>query len=211
MIKIKTFCVSVMQTNCYLIEDTESNECALVDVGELTNSIKNAIKDKNIKYILLTHGHFDHIGGVNDIKKLIDAKIVINEKEKEFLCNDRLNLSTLVSPRGIKPFSADILLNDNDELKLGNYTIKMIETSGHTSGGCCYIIDDNIFAGDTLMKGTVGRTDFPTGSMKDMMKSIEKLKNLKGNYNVYGGHGDKTQLDYERFYNPYMGTDIYGY
>ncbi len=205
MIKVDKYIVSDMQTNCYILKDEKTGLCAIVDPGAVTNKLKSEllkIKD-NLKYIILTHGHYDHVNGVNEVVRLTGAKVVICEKEKEFLENDKLNLAHLFCDEKIV-IVPDLLLKDGDILKLGETDIKMIETPGHTVGGACFIAQNVIFAGDTLFYRTVGRIDFPTGNYKDMMASLKKLKNLKGDYIIYSGHDMDSTLEAERKHNPYM-------
>ncbi len=207
MVKIRTFSVGSLCTNCYLLVDTATNEMAIVDPGYKSQGLLDAVNAENsgkVKYILLTHGHFDHIGEAKELAKKYNAKIVIGEKEKDFLWDSNLNLSLYHPDYDIPPFKADILLKDNDTINLGETEIKYIETPGHTAGSGCYIFNDIILSGDTLFNCSIGRTDFPTSSFSDMQQSLGKLANLQGNYTVYTGHGEKTTLDYERKVNPYL-------
>lgn len=211
MLQIERFIVSIMQTNCYFVTDEASGLCAVIDPGAYTPGLTQKIKEtgQKLKYVLLTHGHFDHIGKADEIREQTGAKIVICADEEEFLRNNDLNLSIMVTPSGFDPFEADILLNENGTVHLGETQFRLIKTPGHTSGGACFVADDVIFTGDTLMKGTIGRTDFPTGSYKEMIESLKKLDALEGDYTVYPGHDDKTTLQYERQNNVYMGNMTY--
>ena len=206
MIKIKTFPVGDLQVNCYFVEDTESGNIAVIDPGDSSDSIESYVSENSdkIKYILLTHGHFDHIGYAKELRELTNAKVVISKLDEPFLADGNLNLSLPFFGRSVPAVTADITLEDNDELMLGETNIKYISTPGHTQGSGCYIIDDSIFTGDTLMKLSMGRTDFPTSSNADMSDSLKRLYNLKENYKVYSGHGDNSTLDYEKKYNPYL-------
>ena len=206
MIKVKCFPVGALSANCYFVT-ADNDESLLIDTGapakELDRIINEFGADK-LKYILLTHGHFDHIANTAAVKREYpNVKIVISEKEKDFTTRDNLNLS-LFFDGTIEHFDADILVNDGDELPFGKYKIKVLATPGHTIGGVCYIIDDSIFTGDTLIAGTTGRTDFPTGSIADMRKSIARLAAIEGDLNVYCGHGESTRLGYERDNNYFM-------
>jgi len=206
MIKVKCFPVGALSANCYFVT-ADNDESLLIDTGapakELDRIINEFGADK-LKYILLTHGHFDHVANTAAVKREYpNVKIVISEKEKDFTTRDNLNLS-LFFDGTIEHFDADILVNDGDELPFGKYKIKVLATPGHTIGGVCYIIDDSIFTGDTLIAGTTGRTDFPTGSIADMRKSIARLAAIEGDLNVYCGHGESTRLGYERDNNYFM-------
>lgn len=207
MLNIKCFPVGILETNCYLIEDTATGYLAVVDPGAKSPAMDKIIDnatENSLKYILLTHGHFDHIGNSENLRNEYGAKIVICEKEKDFLSKNTLNLSTSIMNTPLKPFKADVLLNENDTIMLGNSKITLIETPGHTYGGACYIIDNNLFCGDTLFKESMGRTDFPTGNYTNLIQSLQKLKSLNGNYNVFPGHGELSNLEYERQHNMCM-------
>ena len=214
MIEVNKFVVSMMSTNCFIIIDKDSKECAVVDPGEITRDLKSKIielKKENykFKYILLTHGHFDHIAGTQEMKEITGAKVVICKKEEEFINNNSLNLSHMFIQGGLKKINIDIFVKENDDiLSLGDNKIDVIETPGHTIGGCCYIIQDMMFVGDTVMRDTVGRTDFPTGSYSDIIKSVEKIKRYSKNYKLYCGHGYETTLNREKASNEYFRISI---
>lgn len=209
MITIETFIVGHIATNCYIITDTVTNRRAVVDPGyksaELTNRIKELGTD-TFDYILLTHGHFDHIWFASGIRELTGAKIVISEDDAPFLTDGSLNLSANFGLRNISDLTADVTLKDGDHLMLGNTCIKFIRTPGHTIGSGCYVSfeDKIVFSGDTLFKLSMGRTDFVTGNEAEIMKSLNRLASLEGDFDVLPGHGDKTTLDYERKNNPYV-------
>lgn len=211
MLYIERFIVSIMQTNCYFVTDKATGLSAVIDPGAYTPGLTQKIEEagEKLRYVLLTHGHFDHIGKADEIRKQTGAKIVICADEKEFLRSNDLNLSIMVTPSGFDPFDADILLDENGIVQLGETQFRLIKTPGHTKGGACYIADNVIFTGDTLMKETIGRTDFPTGSYKEMIESLKKLAALAGDYIVYPGHDDKTTLQHERENNVYMGNMTY--
>ena len=210
MLLVERYDVGFLHTNCYFIKDKDTNSCAIIDPGSKSTSLTNKVMEENdsIKYILLTHGHFDHIKEVKRYKDITNAKVVIYKSENVFLSNKVLNLSNGFKKNIVEPFSADILLNDNETISLGNSIIKLIHTPGHTSGSSCYIIDNMIFSGDTLMKENIGRTDLATGDSSQLNSSLYKIINLKGDYIVYPGHGDITTLSHEYEYNPYIGEII---
>lgn len=205
-IDVKCTVVGIMQENCYIVTDKATGLIALVDTGAVSVTLKNFIKQNSdkIKYVLLTHGHFDHIGYAGKVKEETNAKVVISKQDEPFLSDSNYNLSVMAIGEPVEEVSADITLNDGDKLMLGETEITFMLTPGHTKGSGCYIIDNCIFSGDTLMKLSMGRTDFPTGDISDMENSLKKLANLQGDYNVFSGHGDFTTLSYERKYNPYM-------
>lgn len=211
MIEVLRYVVGALDTNCYLIKDKDSGKIAIVDPGSNSQELDKAVEENkdNIDYILLTHGHFDHIMCADRYRKISKAKIVISFGDKEFTNDKKLNLSKYLlrysKGETFENFDADIFVKAKDVLKLGESDIKVIESPGHTRGGVCYIIENIIFSGDTIMKGTVGRTDFLTGSMEDMRKSCKLIANLNGEYTIYPGHGDKTTLQEEIDNNFYLG------
>ncbi len=213
MIKVETFPVGHLSTNCYIVTDTNTNRRGVVDPGykntDLIKRIEELGKD-TFDFILLTHGHFDHIWFAEDVKDLTGAKIVISSKDAPFLCDGMLNLS---SAFGLLPFAfpeihADITVDEGDTFKLGETEFSFMLTPGHTVGSGCYISysDKIIFSGDTLFKLSMGRTDFATGDAVQMMNSLKRLGNLQGDFLVYPGHGESTTLEYERKNNPYVSV-----
>ncbi len=213
MINVETFPVGHLATNCYIVTDESTNRRAVVDPGyknaELVKRIEALGKD-TFDYILLTHGHFDHIWFAEEIKALTGAKIVISKEDEPFLSDGMLNLS---SAFGFRPFDfpqihADVTLNDGDTVNLGETKFSFMLTPGHTVGSGCYIsFDQNvIFSGDTLFKLSMGRTDFATGDAVRMFDSLKRLGKLQGDFIVYPGHGESTTLEYERKNNPYVSV-----
>lgn len=199
MTDIKVYPVTEIMTNCYLVTDKDTGYMAVVDPGGKSEKLINDIKSGGeLKYVILTHGHYDHIGYAEQLSALFNAEIVCGKYTNEFLSNNLLNHSVFHPDFDIKPFSGDIILNEGDTFNLGNTEIKYIYTPGHTKDSGCFIFDNNIITGDTLFRESYGRTDLPTGNDEDMINSIRRLKNLDGNYNVYPGHGMMSDLDYER-------------
>jgi len=207
MVDIKIFPVHIICTNCIILTDTSSGEIAVVDPGmdnEKVLSFLDSQPKEKIKYVFLTHGHYDHIGGVQTIADRYDAQVVISALENELLQSTALNLSGKFKRKIPSSFPADILLNDGDVLYLGETKIVFMHTPGHTSGSGCFIFDNVIISGDTLFFEEIGRVDLPTGNGAQMLKSLERLQNLKGDYIVYPGHGPSTTLNHERQNNHYM-------
>ncbi len=209
MILVKSFTVGAIGTNCYVVTDKDSGETLVVDPGDTSTALMSALEkagEENIKYILLTHGHYDHIKSAKMLSDKYGADIVIGEKEEPFLYDENLNLAHFLGCTNYTPFSADILLAQGDKLSLGETEFEFMETPGHTSGSGCYIFreDKIIFSGDTLFRGSVGRTDFPDGNPLEIIKSLKRLKELRGDYKVYPGHNSATTLDYERQTNMFM-------
>lgn len=192
-----------MDNNCSLIIDEKTNQSALVDCTEFSQKLVDMIGDTDLKYILLTHGHFDHIIGARDTKAKYGAKVVISSEDEPMLSSSKLSLAAFCNaPQN--DVEADIVVSDGDEITLGDTIIKVMSTPGHTLGSVCYIAENCIFSGDTLFYCSCGRTDFPSGSPEQMMSSLQKLKALDGDYKVYTGHNNLTTLDFERKNNPYM-------
>ncbi|MDE5996340.1 MAG: MBL fold metallo-hydrolase [Eubacterium sp.] len=203
MIDVKSVCLGELGNNCYLLTDVESGKSALVDCTEATDKMLSFLENADLEYILLTHGHYDHIGGVKEIKEKFNAKAVISEADAGMLSSSKLSLAAFCGGAHNNT-SADILVKDGDVITLGNTEIKVMATPGHTKGGVCYIADDVIFTGDTLFCCSCGRTDFPGGSFREIKESLHRLASLDKNYKIYPGHEEFSTLDYEKQNNPYM-------
>lgn len=204
MIKITCYRVGMIETNCYLIEDEATGDTAVIDPGDHSDAlIKELDRIGRLDYLLLTHGHYDHILGAAELCDRYHPTVCACEKELALIKEPRLNLSANHGLH-IDPFTVDKALSDGDRFMLGESEITFMHTPGHTAGSGCYIVDGCIFSGDTLFYGSVGRTDFPTSSMSDMMRSVARLGALDGEYNVYPGHEMFTTLSFERKYNPFM-------
>ena len=211
--KINHYVVGQVQTNCYVVINDETKECLIIDPGASAKQLADRIRKEEFVpvAILLTNGHFDHAGAAEELAKEFDIKIYAHEAEKDTLENPRKNVSWMVGASEV--YHADIFLKDEQELELAGFKIKVLHTPGHTEGGCCYYIKEEavIFAGDTLFAQSVGRTDFPGGSMSQIVRSIrEKLLtlndagNLETDIMVYPGHNDPTTIETERMNNPYL-------
>ncbi len=195
-------------TNTYIVTDEETGETAVIDPSLSEDALIEKIKDKNVKYILITHGHFDHIAGVNFVKERTEAKIVAHKDEEDMLIDSEKNEYRGYYGYDMCPVNADIFVEDGSELTLGNAKITVLHTPGHTKGGVCYIFPDDriIFSGDTLFRLTAGRTDLYGGNARQALTSLAKIGELEGDYKVYPGHDDATTLEFERKYNRYMRT-----
>lgn len=200
MISIKTFAVGYLQTNCYVVTSDEHKEAAIIDPGGGYAQIKAYLsaQGKTATAVLLTHGHFDHM---LDAKKLQQdgAKVYIHQDDAELLQS-----GGMAKQMGIRimPFSADKFVADGDEIKVCNTVFSVMHTPGHSKGSCCFLLEDNIFSGDTLFSESYGRTDFAGGSMAQLSASLKRLFDLDGDYKVFPGHMEKTTLSHERQYNP---------
>lgn len=204
--QIHRMAVGLMETNCYIIADEKTNEGAVIDPGADGSLILDKLQTLGIKlqYILLTHTHYDHIGAVAELKRNTGAKLAVSAEDAAGLTDGRWNLSAYGgSP--VEAAEADILLKDGDELRLSGQTIKVLSTPGHTKGGVCFLCGSELFSGDTLFAGSVGRSDFPGGSMDALVQSIKtKLMPLDGMVRVRPGHGPMTTIGQERIGNPYI-------
>ncbi len=206
-LKIGKITLGSCQTNCYFVYEEGRKDVLFFDPADRGDYLYEALKDKgfSVKAILLTHGHFDHIWGVERLKELSGAKVYAMEAEKELCEEPSFNISAMAGRAcSITP---DELLLDGQELTLDGYHLKVIATPGHTAGGACYYFEEDkiLISGDTLFEESVGRTDFPTGSMSTLVRSIkEKLLVLPDDVKVYPGHGDATSIGHEREYNPFL-------
>ena len=191
---IQRFVQGAYQANNYLITDEESGESVLIDCSDKIPEIDESV---NLKYILLTHGHFDHVLGVNHY----DAPVLIHKKDVLQLKSTNAVLLMYGLPTGETP-RHDGFVKDGDELFIGNTKIKVIHTPGHTKGCVCYLIDGKLFSGDTLFLETVGRTDLPGGNFKKLENSVKNiLFQLDDSTVVYPGHGAETTIGHEKLHN----------
>lgn len=192
--------VGPVRTNCYLVRRVDSDKVIIIDPGDEAQVIEKKILNKALKpiAILLTHGHFDHIGAVDTLRTRFGIKSYMLEQEKDVI-NSEANLGRAF---GIPTTGhADILVKEGDEITLDEITFKVIHTPGHTIGSCCYIVEDEkvLFSGDTLFYHSHGRTDFPTGSESAIIRSItEKLLVLDSDTVVYPGHEMDTTIGQEK-------------
>ena len=203
--KIITYSLGSCYTNCYLIYDEKSKKACLIDAPDYDDKIMDVISSKelSLEYIILTHGHFDHILGANMLKEKTRAKIAIHELDLEYLEDPNKSMTCMY---GGETVSADIILKDSDIMILGDISFRVIHTPGHTKGSCCFVCENEkiMFTGDTLFKNGIGRYDFYGGDYNILMESLQKLKSLNENYIIYPGHGDTTTLKNEVIGNPYF-------
>lgn len=206
---IKRLPLGDVEANCYIICDEETKVGAVIDAGGFSDVLLKEIEEaqiKNLKYILCTHGHFDHIAGVKKLKDIYtEAKIVIGEKDAILTEDSEKNVANYFGAV-FESFKPDITVKENDILKIGNVSFRVLETPGHSLGGVCYICDDEkfLFSGDTLFKLTVGRTDLWGGNINELLDSVEKLMLLSDDYAVYTGHNISTTIGSERVRNRYL-------
>lgn len=198
---IKKFTAGKLENNMYLLLDKSSKKAVLIDAAEYLPEIKDSAKGYDVEYILLTHGHFDHITGLTELKKELNACALINENDK--IISDNINeFTNLFGMAESVPPAYEGYVKDGDELRVGNMNIKVIATPGHTQGGVCYLVDGNLFSGDTLFMESIGRTDLFGGNFKQLSESIKnKLFKLDDNTKVFPGHGETTTIGHEKKFN----------
>ena len=206
-IEIKSMTLGMVATNCYLIINKENKEALLVDPADNVLRISNVIEENGctLKAILLTHGHFDHIMALNDLKKRYNVPVYAHEEEEDVLKQSSLNLSGSIGQ--IYTTQADVYVKDGEHLKLAGLDVNVLYTPGHTKGGACYYFPEEkvLMSGDTLFHCSIGRTDFPTGSMSQLVRSVkEQLFVLPDDVQVYPGHDSVTSIGYEKQYNPFF-------
>ena len=205
--QIERFIVGMVGTNCYVVSNEETSECFLVDPGAYSDKVIAYIREHELKpqAILLTHGHFDHIMGLDGVLREFPIPVYAQEEE-EILLKDA-SYNGWVSYGPAYTFSGASYIKDGQILELAGMTIRAIHTPGHTIGGCCYYIESEhvLFSGDTLFHDSVGRTDFPTGSQSQLVRSIrEKLLGLPEETVVCPGHMSETTIGHEKKYNPFL-------
>lgn len=196
----------LLKVNTYILYD--GKDAAIIDPGGNHKRLLMELEQRGLQlgHILLTHGHFDHIGAVAPLKEVTGAQIYIHPLDAQMLHDPELSLASEFSRREIPPTEADRLINDGDIIELPFADIKVLHTPGHTRGGVCYVTDNMIFSGDTLFNSSIGRTDFPGGDYDTLVDSIRnKLFTLEGDYMVYPGHDRSTTLDHEKAENPFLG------
>lgn len=203
---VKQFVEGFIANNNYLLIDEDSKEAALIDCTDYISELGAVLKeyDAKLKYILLTHGHFDHIMGVPKIKQEFGAKVYLHKDDKELVDNsDKFMISV-----GMQPFEhpeIDKYIDENEEIYLGKNKIQVIHLPGHTQGGVGYLVDGMLFAGDSIFLESVGRTDLPGGNHKQLIESIKnKIFSLDGDTILYVGHGTNSTVEHEKKYNEYV-------
>ena len=212
---IKTYPIGIYDENIYVLIDEKSKDACIVDPGGNGNLLIKNIEDLecNIKYILLTHGHFDHVEALSEVVERFKAPIYMNEikvspigyysdeNEVNFMKTDKTVFGNIP-----KEYN---LVKDGDTLPFGDDIIRCIHTPGHTKGGMCYLYKDAIFTGDTLFKGSVGRSDFIGGDFNELINSIKtKLMVLDNNIKVYPGHMESSTIGYEKLSNPFLQDEF---
>ena len=195
MLNIDTLILGAYLTNCYILRQAGNTACLLIDPGDKPQTVAQFLSQQALQpaAILLTHGHFDHVGAVQPLAQQYGCPVYLNEKE-----------TALPQVMTAGPLYYTHTYRNGDTLSLAELTVQVMETPGHTPGSVCLVVENNLFSGDTLFAGSCGRVDFPGSSPVDMRRSLTRLAALEQNYTVYPGHGDPTSLHYEQQTNPYM-------
>ena len=200
--QIKRIPAGMYAANCYILIDEENKLGCIVDPGGDEGIITEEIEKSNmqVKFILLTHGHLDHVEAVDALKQKYNIPVYISGKDKELMKNRQSVFGELWNTT-----EEDKEINDGDVLELGNLKIKCIETPGHTPGGMCFFVEGVVFTGDTLFYGSIGRTDFPGGNHRELINSIKtKLMTLADDIVVLPGHERESKIKFEREHNPFL-------
>ena len=195
MLKIDVKELGIYFVNCYLIREEQAKSCVIIDPGGNTNKVMAYLEENGLtlEAILLTHGHFDHVGAVTELYEKTQCKVYLHTDD-------------LMLPENFTagPLFYTDAYGEGDVLELAGLTIRVMHTPGHTPGGVCLLCENAMFAGDTLFAGTCGRTDLPGSSPRQMRDSLSRLAKLEGNYRVLPGHGIYSTLDMEKRTNPYL-------
>ena len=204
---LKTFVTGMLENNNYLLIDEKSKQAVLIDCSQYLPEIKDMLKEysANLKYILITHGHFDHVMGINDFhKEYPQTEIIAPINDKELIEDIETFLDRFIGGFGrVDVPHIDKYISEKDEILFGEEKIKIISTPGHTKGGVCYFIDNKLFTGDTIFFGSVGRTDLPGGSYEQIKNSVNNVLNMfDDSVIIYTGHGEKTNVGFEKLNNP---------
>lgn len=204
MLILHRLVVGALDTNCYIVASSQKRKAVVIDPGGETKEILNILKEENLdlKYIINTHGHADHIGADYELNKITSAPICIHSEDKRLLQNPGKNV--LFCPTKPIPVSAEVQLKDGMGLKVPGLKVEILYTPGHTPGSISILMGNSIFTGDLLFKGSVGRTDLPGGSYETLLKSLKKILNLPNSTKIYPGHGEETTLAEEKRYNPFL-------
>ncbi len=209
--KILKMALGPLQGNCYIVYDEDTKDAIVIDPGHDGHKVAQVLKDRDLNavYFLLTHGHVDHIGGLPELKEIYpDVPVVLHEDDRDLLDDPGLNLSLQAIGKAIS-MKPDKIVSDGDTLEFAHHKIEVLHTPGHTKGGICFKIDDDVFTGDTLFRDSIGRSDFYGGDGTQLIESIlNKLMVLPDETNIYPGHMERSTIGREKesnmFISPYF-------
>ena len=204
----KGLTVGLLEVNCYILGDEETREAVVIDPGGDEDEILYVLNHNNfqLKYIIDTHGHFDHVDANLPLKEATGAPVAIHEADAQMLSQPSAEAMFFTGNR-LRPSAADVLLHEGDILTFGKYRLQVLHTPGHTPGGISLVLEDHpyVYVGDLLFAGSIGRTDFPGGSFEALINAVRtKIFPLGDHYTVYPGHGPVTTVGQERKYNPFF-------
>ncbi len=205
MIRVKTQVVGELLTNSYLLIDGYTGESIIIDPGDEPAKILGMLEPGlSVKAIIATHGHFDHVLAVEDLRDALEVKFLMHRDDKPILEEAPRHAFEWLGVR-FDPPTPDEYLDEGEPLLLGGWSVKILHTPGHSPGSICLLVDDVLFSGDTLFAGSVGRTDFYGGDYKQLLRSLkEKIYPLNDETKVLPGHGESTRLGIEKLYNPFL-------
>jgi len=202
-------CVGPLQVNCYILADEKTKDAMIIDPGDDAGDILRVIKENGFKvrYIVLTHAHFDHTGANKDLKEVTGAEILMHQDDRRLL-ESAANQGSMFGMRSSASPPADRYVKHGEVITTGEVSLKVLHTPGHSPGGICLLGQGLVFTGDALFAGSIGRTDLPGGDFQALIRSIKmNLMTLPDDTKVYSGHGPSSTIGFERNENPFLTDD----
>ncbi|GAB4389238.1 MAG: MBL fold metallo-hydrolase [Thermodesulfovibrionales bacterium] len=201
---VKTVPAGPLETNCYIVVDDSTGKAMVVDPGDEPDRLLELLEGLQVSHIVMTHGHFDHVGAVAELREATGASLAMHGDEAETYASVRDQAVLWGFEVGDLP-EPDLLLRDGDELRVGGLSFRVLHTPGHSPGGICLYGEGILISGDTVFAGSVGRTDFPGGSLEELRRSFRRLMELPPGTRVLPGHGPATTVERERAFNILSG------